>query len=136
MARSLIVALANQKGGVGKTTTAQNVGAEANDRGWRVLLVDCDPQGSLTSAVGVEPSQLDTTLYTLLSEYGATGDVPDVTRALLELPTGEHLLPINLAAADADLEWASTPAKESLLSAILAPIRPHYDLILLDCPPH
>lgn len=135
MTQPVILALANQKGGVGKTTTTQNLGAELQDRGYQVLMVDCDPQGSLTSAAGLDPDALDLTLYELEAAYDKTADVPDVAAAIITLPTGEHLLPANLTLADAEVEFLGSEGWGRYLADLLATVSDQYDVILLDCPP-
>ncbi len=133
------IAFANQKGGVGKTTTTQNVGAAASEAGVRTLLVDLDPQASLTTACGVKVARDQQTLYTLMTAYGraeSDEEFPDVASAIVEVASNLDLLPITLDAADADLELQNVESREHLLGDLLAAVRDRYDLILLDCPPH
>jgi chromosome partitioning protein len=129
---AVIIAIASQKGGVAKTTTARNVGAELAAQGYRVLLVDCDHQASLTSLCQVRPG--DDTLYTLLREY-ADGGTPDLRPYLYPVATGEYLLPADILLANADLEFIQVDGREQLLAAVLGPLTPEFDYILLDCPP-
>src|SRR5215212_9538069 len=127
----VIIATANQKGGVGKTTTAQNVGAELQDRGYRVLLVDCDPQGSLTSAVGLDPARLGARhLYTLIN--GVVKGAPVAAAdAIWALPTGEAVLPANMALDDADYDLQRMDNGAFVLADLLEPIAGDYDVVLL-----
>lgn len=128
-----IIAVANQKGGVGKTTTTRNVGAELAVRGRRVLLIDADHQASLTTLVGCEPT--GATLYNLMDRYIETGEVPDLDSAIYHLSTGEDLIPADILLANADIEFSSAIGRDNLLSDLLATIRTRYDYILIDCPP-
>src|SRR5690349_5739205 len=100
-----IIAIANQKGGVGKTTTTQNVGAALCDTGYRVLVVDCDQLSSLISTVSFDADSMDNNINVLEAVYDDTADLPDVAGALLAIPTGELLLPANLTLADANVEF-------------------------------
>ena len=131
-----IIAIANQKGGVGKTTTAQNVGAELCDHGRRVLIVDCDPQASLTSAVGLNPTQLGRRhLYPLVKTIVDAGEIPDVAAAIWEMPTGEHILPATMALDDADYDIQRLDNGAFVLADLLDPVKDAYDIVLLDCRP-
>jgi chromosome partitioning protein len=126
-----IVALANQKGGVGKTTTAINLGAALAEKGFRVLLVDFDPQGGCGIGLGVEPATLDLSVYNVLLDRSI--DVDDVIHK-----TSVHdldLLPSNIDLAAAELLLVQEVAREQTLLRVLAPLRAKYDFILIDCPP-
>lgn len=125
-----IVAIANQKGGVGKTTTAVNLGGELARRGARVLLVDCDPQGNATTSLGIAKSSLSGTTYDLL--IGAV--------ALEELivssgRTGYDLLPADQDLAGAAIELSNAEQREWRLARALRDVHDRYDWIILDCPP-
>jgi len=126
-----IVALCNQKGGVGKTTTAINLGAALAEFGRRVLLVDFDPQGALSVGLGVQPYELERTVYNLLLERSVTvDDVLIKTRV-----PGMDLLPSNIDLSAADVQLVNEVAREQTLARAIAPIVPDYDLILIDCQP-
>jgi len=127
---SMIVAVANQKGGVGKTTTAVNISACIAALGCRVLLVDMDPQGNSTSGYGVDKPAVEYTSYDLL-----LSDV-SVQQATLEtmLPTLK-LVPADVELAGAEVELVSAIAREHILKAKLDAVRDLYDYIFIDCPP-
>ncbi len=126
-----VVALANQKGGVGKTTTVINLGAALTELGHRVLLVDMDPQGSLGVGLGAEPHTLDITVYNLLMGDGASPDaaILQTTQARL------HLLPANIDLAAAELLLVQEVAREQSLRRVVDRLRYRYDFVLIDCPP-
>jgi chromosome partitioning protein len=126
-----VIALCNQKGGVGKTTTAINLGAAIAEFGRRVLLVDFDPQGALGVGLGVTPYELDRTVYNLVLEPGVAID--DV---LLKTGTpGVDLLPSNIDLSAAELQLVNEVAREQTLARVLAPALPDYDVVLIDCQP-
>jgi chromosome partitioning protein len=124
------IACANQKGGVGKTTTVVNLAAYLALAGRRVLVVDLDPQGNATSGFGIDRSTLTSTLYDVL-----VGDLPLSTVILPTSIAGCDLAPASVALAGAEIELATADSRERRLSRILDPSRSEYDDILLDCPP-
>ena len=122
-----IIAVANQKGGVGKTTTCVNLTCALKKRGRRVLLVDCDPQGNSTSGMGVDKT-VSQGVYDVLIN-GA-----DVKSAVVATRYGD-VLPSSKALAGAGIEMIDLPGRESRLRKALAPIQKDYDFIFIDCPP-
>jgi len=126
-----ILAMCNQKGGVGKTTSTINLGAAIAEFGRRVLLVDLDPQGALSVGLGVNPLQLDRTVYNLLMERDVTVD--DVM--LKTNVPGMDLLPSNIDLSAAEVQLVNEVAREQTLLRVLEPVRDEYDVILFDCQP-
>ena len=123
-----IIALANQKGGVGKTTSCVNLCCALKYAGKKVLLCDLDPQGNATSGMGVNKNALERDIYTVLS-----GD-DDAASAIIETPYGD-LLPANRSLAGAAIELVMRENREYILRDALASVRDRYDFILIDCPP-
>ena len=125
-----IVAIATQKGGVGKTTTAVNLAAGVALLGKRVLLVDMDPQGNATSGLGVDPRSLQITVYNCLTTYVKFHDAVHVTEV-----NGLSLLPANADLSGAEVELVNVEEREKILRSYLRDVEPLFDVIFLDCPP-
>jgi chromosome partitioning protein len=126
-----VISLCNQKGGVGKTTSAINLGAALAEFGRRVLLVDFDPQGALSVGLGVQPHQLDRSTYNLLMERDVTLD--DVL--LKTSVPGIDLLPSNIDLSAAEIQLVGEVAREQTLARELRPVLNEYDFVLIDCQP-
>ena len=126
-----VIALCNQKGGVGKTTSTINLGAALAETGRRVLLVDFDPQGALSVGLGVNPNELDLTVYNLLMQRDVTIDEVLLKTAV----PGLDLLPGNIDLSAAEVQLVSEVAREQTLARALTPILGDYDIVLIDCQP-
>ncbi|MGI8696241.1 MAG: ParA family protein [Mycobacteriales bacterium] len=126
-----VIAMCNQKGGVGKTTTTINLGAALAQFGRRVLLVDFDPQGALSVGLGVAPHALDQTVYNLLMERDAR--VEDVLQKTSV--AGLDLLPSNIDLSAAEVQLVGEVAREQALARVLRRVSPDYDFVLIDCQP-
>ena len=126
---SRIIAVSNQKGGVGKTTTSVNLAACVAALGERVLLIDIDPQGNASSGLGLSGKDRTTIYEVLMGEAGAHEAVMPTEFGPLSL------IPSSIELAGAEIELVSMPARETLLREALAPIRDQYDYIFIDCPP-
>ena len=125
-----IIAIANQKGGVGKTTTAVNIAASIGYYGYRVLLVDADPQGNATSGFGIQKRTVDRSTYEVLLGQCSARD------AILTTPfKGVELIPSSMALAAAELELADTRDRVMRLKEELVRVKGEYDFVLIDCPP-
>ncbi len=125
-----IISIVNQKGGVGKTTSAVNLAAAIGALGKRVLLVDIDPQGNTTSGYGISRKGLEATSYEILINSVPAGQAVIKTKF-----RGVDIIPSNMNLAGAEIELASADNRESLLKNALAPIKSNYDYIFFDCPP-
>jgi chromosome partitioning protein len=126
-----VVAVCNQKGGVGKTTTTINLGAALAEFGRRVLLVDFDPQGALSVGLGIQPHELEATVYNLLMERGARAADVVIKTSVADM----HLMPSNIDLSGAEVQLVHEVGREFVLGGVLEPLLPEYDVVLIDCQP-
>ena len=126
-----IVAICNQKGGVGKTTTTINLGAALAEQGRRVLLVDFDPQGALSVGLGIQPHDIEATVYNLLMERGTTAHDVLIKTAV----QGMDLMPSNIDLSGAEVQLVHEVGREYVLGGVLEEVAPEYDVIMIDCQP-
>jgi chromosome partitioning protein len=127
---SRIIALVNQKGGVGKSTTAVNLGAALAVEGRRVLVVDCDPQGNTTTGFGIDKHGMQRDIYNVLMQEASIDDV--AVRTEIDTLT---LVPATINLAGAEIELVSMLSRETRLRQALQPVASRYDFVLIDCPP-
>lgn len=132
---STIISVSNQKGGVGKTTTTANLGIGLANSGKKVLLVDCDPQASLTVSLGYsQPDELKITLTDLLKKV-LLDESFQPTDGILPHAEGVDLLPANIALSGMEVSLVNAMSRETILKQYLEPVRKSYDYILIDCMP-
>ena len=130
MKKTRIIAVANQKGGVGKTTTVVNLSACLSEQGKRVLVVDADAQGNTTSGLGLEKNQIENTLYNVLLGEISTKDAIHETIA-----DNADVIPSNMNLSGAEIELVSLDNREYIMKECLDGVKADYDFIIIDCPP-
>ena len=129
-ARARVFAVANQKGGVGKTTTTVNLSACFAERGLKTLVVDLDPQANATTSLGIDPRSLDASIYDVLLQEADFDDIVEST-----MIKSLHIAPSNLDLAGAEVELVAAFSRERKLREAISEAVVDYDIILIDCPP-
>ena len=130
MSKGNIVAIANQKGGVGKSTTAINLGAGLALQGESILIVDLDPQGNTSSGLGIDRETIEMSMYDILVDGAPVADVLEPTSV-----QGLHVIPATIELAGAEIDLVSMMSREMRLKKALGEIEDDYDYLLIDCPP-
>ncbi|MFA4837778.1 MAG: ParA family protein [Dehalococcoidia bacterium] len=130
-----IIAIANQNGGVGKTTTTMNLGAALQESGFKILLVDLDPQATLTIAHGFNPDDVSLTIYDALRKGNEDMSNFDIKQAVVHSQNGVDIMPANLDLAAAEVELHTELGREYFVKNALSELKTVYDIILIDCAP-
>ncbi len=125
-----IIAIANQKGGVGKTTTSINLSAALGEKGKKVLVIDTDPQGNTTSGMGLDKNELENTIYELL-----IGEITTDEAITKDVAKNVDIIPSNVNLAAVEIELIDAEDKEYILRNAIKDVRDNYDFIIIDCPP-
>ena len=125
-----VIAAANQKGGVGKTTTAINLSACLAEKGQKVLAIDMDPQGNMTSGLGIDKDEVEKNIYDLM--IGQVGVEEVLQKEAIE---NLDIIPTSIDLSAAEIELIGVDDKEFIIRNAIAPIKDNYDYIIIDCPP-
>ncbi len=136
MEKCKVIAVTNQKGGVGKAITTVNLGVGLAQQEKRVLLVDTDPQGSLTVSLGVKnPDELDTTIFDLMQVVVDNGNLSPLDKGILKDIEGVDLVPSNIGLSSFEVSLVNTMSREFVLRSYLGAVKRNYDYVLIDCMP-
>jgi chromosome partitioning protein len=130
-----VIAIANQKGGVGKTTSTLNLGAALQEQEYRVLVIDLDPQASLTMSLGISPEDQELTIYSAIRAAIEAAETPSLMDIVLTTASGLDLAPANIELSAAELDLNKATMGELILQELVEGVRERYDFILIDCPP-